>query len=80
MKKNKLGHVYSKSYKGNSDPVKEYQKQSVDQRVCLFYVADRLRSIAEAKNGRLMAADVQEFIDECVQNIGMNALIERYEY
>ena len=52
MKKNKLGHVYSKSYKGNSDPVKEYQKQCVDQRVCLFYVADRLRSIAEAKNGR----------------------------
>ena len=62
------------------DPVKDFQKQCVDQRVCLFYVADRLRSIAEAKNGRLMAADVQEFIDECVQNIGMNALIERYEY
>ena len=62
------------------DLVKDFQKQCVDQRVCLFYVADRLRSIAEAKNGRLMAADVQEFIDECVQNIGMNALIERYEY
>ena len=62
------------------DPVKDFQKQCVDQRVCLFYVADRLRSISEAKNGRLMAADVQKFIDECVHDIGMNALIERYEY
>ena len=75
-----------KATKGNmkktkKDPVKEYQKQCVDQRVCLFYVADRVKTIlSESKNEEQLRDTLQEFEDECVHNIGINALIERYEY
>ena len=64
-----------------SDPVKEFQKQCVDQRVCLFYVADRVKGILEdSKTDAQLRDQLEEFKDECVHNIGTNALIERYEY
>ena len=33
--------------KTKKDPVKDFQKQAVDQKVCLFYVADRVKGILE---------------------------------
>jgi len=63
-----------------TDPVKDYQKQCVDQRVCLFYVADRVKGILECKTDVKLRDQLEEFKDECVHNIGTNALIERYEY
>ena len=64
-----------------TDPVKEFQKQCVDQRVCLFYVADRVKEILEdSKTEEQLKDNLEEFKNECVHNIGMNALIERYEY
>ena len=64
-----------------NDPVKDYQKQCVDQRVCLFYVADRVKGILEdSKTANQLKFNLEEFKDECVHNIGTNALIERYEY
>ena len=63
------------------DPVKEYQKQCVDQRIDLFYVADRVKSIMEDNKTEEKLRDaLEEFKDELVHNIGINALIERYEY
>ncbi len=35
--------------KKEKDPVREFQKQAVDQRVCLFYVADKVKGILECK-------------------------------
>ena len=64
----------------NQDPVKEFQKQCVDQRIDLFYVADRVKGILECKTDAKLRAELAEFKDECVYNIGTNALIERYEY
>ena len=66
--------------KKETDPVREFQKQAVDQRVCLFYVADRLKGISECKTDTKLRDQLEEFKDECVHNIGTNALIERYEY
>ena len=67
--------------KNKKDPVKEFQKQAVDQRVCLFYVADRVKGILEdSKTDAQLRNQLEEFKDECVHNIGTNALIERYEY
>ena len=67
--------------KNKKDPVKEFQKQAVDQRVCLFYVADRVKGILEdSKTDAQLRDQLEEFKDECVHNIGINALIERYEY
>ena len=75
-----------KAKKGNmkktkTDPVKEFQRQAVEQRVCLFYVADRVKGILEdSKTDAQLRDQLEEFKDECVHNIGINALIERYEY
>ncbi len=70
-----------KMQKTKKDPVKDFQKQAVDQRVCLFYVADRVKGILEdSKTDAQLRNQLEEFKDECVHNIGTNALIERYEY
>ena len=67
--------------KTKTDPVKEFQKQAVEQRVCLFYVADRVKGILEdSKTDAQLRRELEEFNDECIHNIGVNALIERYEY
>jgi hypothetical protein len=47
----------------------------------LFYVADRVKGILEdSKTDAQLRDQLEEFKDECVHNIGINALIERYEY
>ena len=70
-----------KMQKTKKDPVKDFQKQCVEQRVCLFYVADRVKGILEeSKTDAQLRDQLEEFKDECVHNIGINALIERYEY
>ena len=67
--------------KTKTDPVKDFQKQAVDQRVCLFYVADRVKGILEdSKTDAQLRRELEEFNDECIHNIGVNALIEKYEY
>ena len=66
--------------KRKNDPVKDYQKECVDQRIDLFYVANTIKGILERKKDTEVRELLQEFEDECVHNIGMNALIERYEY
>ncbi len=67
--------------KTKTNPVKDFQKQAVDQRVCLFYVADRVKRILEdSKTDTQLRSQLEEFKEECVHNIGINALIERYEY
>ena len=67
--------------KTKTDPVKDFQKQCVDQRIDLFYVADRVKGILEdSKTDAKLRDNLEEFKDECVHNIGTNALIERYEY
>ena len=67
--------------KTKTNPVKDFQKQAVDQRVCLFYVADRVKGILEdSKTDTQLRSQLEEFNDECIHNIGVNALIEKYEY
>ena len=67
--------------KTKKDPVKDFQKQCVEQRVCLFYVADRVKGILEdSKTDAQLRRELEEFSDECIHNIGVNALIEKYEY
>ena len=67
--------------KTKTDPVKDFQKQCVEQRIDLFYVADRVKGILEdSKTEEQLRDNLEEFKDECVHNIGTNALIERYEY
>ena len=70
-----------KMQKTKTDPVREFQKQAVEQRIDLFYVADRVKGILEdSKTEEQLRDNLEEFKDECVHNIGTNALIERFEY
>ena len=67
--------------KTKTDPVKDFQKQCVEQRIDLFYVAHRVKGILEdSKTEEQLRDNLEEFKDECVHNIGTNALIERFEY
>ena len=67
--------------KTKTDPIKDYQKQCVDQRVCLLYVADRVKGILEdSKTDTQLRNQLEEFKDECIHNIGTNELIKKYEY
>ena len=67
--------------KNKKNPVKEFQREAVKQKVCLFYVADRVKGILEdSKTDAQLRDQLEEFRDECVHNIGINALIKRYEY
>ena len=50
----------------NNDP-------KIDNRVCLFYVTDRLMELSEVKDKDLRKYIVQ-FKDECLRNLGVNAL------
>ena len=67
--------------KTKTDPVKDYQKQCVEQRIDLFYVTNRVKTISsESKNEEQLRDALEEFEDELVHNIGTNELIKRYEY
>ena len=67
--------------KAKTDPVKDFQKQCVDQRIDLFYVANRIKTISsKSKNEEQLRDALEEFEDELVHNIGTNELIKRYEY
>ena len=46
---------------------------NMDNRVCLFYIADRLMELAEVKDKDLRKC-VVEFREECLRNLGINAL------
>jgi len=49
-------------------------KNEIDNRVCLFYVVDRLMEITEISDRRQMEKAIDEFKDECLRNLGVNAL------
>ena len=54
-----------------TDPVKDFQKQAIDQRVCLFYVADRVKSILEdnKNNNDKMRSDLEQKINGVIKYI-----------
>ena len=45
----------------------------IDNRVCLFYIADRLTELSDVKDKDLRKY-VVEFREECLRNLGVNAL------
>ena len=46
----------------------------IDNRVCLFYVAARLIEITNISDRRKMEIAIDQFKDECLRNLGVNAL------
>ena len=49
-----------------------------DNRVDLIYVAGKLMRITEISDRRKMEKAIEEFKEECLRNIGVNAVNEYY--
>ena len=49
-------------------------KDDIDNRVCLFYIADKLKDLSEIKSDKELRKSVEEFKRECIYNLGINAL------
>ena len=55
------------------------KKTKTDQRICLFYVTSRIRSIlGKNKTEEHLRNQLEEFEDECLHNLGVNALHNKY--
>ena len=63
-----------------SPPRLEEEKGNImnDNRVDLTYVASRLTRITEISDRRKMEEAIEEFKEECLRNIGVNAVNEYY--
>lgn len=58
-------------YKERKETMKyEYQ----DNRICMFYVADRLSDILELKDGKKAHKELSIFYEEMIYNLGVNSL------
>ena len=55
----------------------KYEQQ--DNRVCMFYIAERLNDILEIKDGKKAHKEIYEFYQEMVHNLGVNALHNHYD-
>tara|TARA_R110000782_G_scaffold36179_1_gene86198 strand:+ start:979 stop:1152 length:174 start_codon:yes stop_codon:yes gene_type:complete len=54
----------------------KYQYQ--DNRICMFYVTERLNDILEIKDRKKAHKEVYEFHQEMLHNLGINALHNEY--
>ena len=54
----------------------KYEEQ--DNRVCMFYITDRLQEILKVNDGKKAHKAVYEFYNEMLHNIGVNALNNHY--
>lgn len=58
-------------YKERKETMKyEYQ----DNRICMFYIADRLSDILELKDGKKAHKELSIFYEEMIYNLGVNSL------
>ena len=45
-----------------------------DNRICLFYVTEELTDLTEIKSDKELRKKLEEFKNECVHNLGIDAL------
>ena len=50
------------------------RKQEQDNRVCMFYITERLQDILDVKDGKKAHKKVHELYQEMVFNLGINSL------
>jgi len=49
----------------------------VDNRICVFYVADRVHDLEKIKDHKKLQQAITEFKDELIHNIGIDVMIKR---
>ncbi len=62
--------------KQDNREIMKYEQQ--DNRVCMFYITERLNDILEIKDGKKAYKEIYEFYQEMVHNLGVNALHNHY--
>ena len=53
------------------------KKYIPDDRICIFYVADRIYDFENIKNHKKLQKEITEFKEELLQNIGIDVMIKR---
>jgi hypothetical protein len=53
---------------------KEYKP---DDRICIFYVTDRVHELDHIKDEKQLRKSIKEFKDELIHNIGVDVMIKR---
>ena len=53
------------------------KKYMPDDRICIFYVADRIYDFENIKNHKKLQKEITEFKEELLQNIGIDVMIKR---
>ena len=55
------------------------KKYIPDDRICVFYVADRIYDFEHIKDHKKLQKAITEFKKELIHNIGTDAIIKRWE-
>ena len=50
------------------------QNTEQDNRVCMYYITDKLQRLSEVKSDKELRKEVDKFKTECIYNLGINAL------
>ena len=56
---------------------KKKEDYKVDDRICIFYVADRVHDLEKIKDHKKLTKAITEFKDELIHNIGIDVMIKR---
>ena len=56
---------------------KKKEDYKVDDRICIFYVADRVHDLEKIKDPKKLTKAITEFKDELIHNIGIDVMIKR---
>jgi len=56
---------------------KKKEDYKVDNRICIFYVADRVHDLEKIKDHKKLQKAITEFKDELIHNIGIDVMIKR---
>ena len=62
----------TKKTKKNND-----KKYIPDDRICIFYVADRIYDLEQIKDHKKLQKEITEFKEELLHNIGIDVMIKR---
>ena len=56
---------------------KKKEDYKVDDRICIFYVTDRVHDLEKIKDHKKLQKAITEFKDELIHNIGIDVMIKR---
>jgi hypothetical protein len=56
---------------------KKKEDYKADDRICIFYVADRVHDLEKIKDHKKLQKAITEFKDELIHNIGIDVMIKR---